>query len=579
MGLNPEIVTVIGADESSFGVDVLAQGGGESDSDYLNRLSSNAMLALDPQPAESITLQDNNKATGTKGQRTAAPGVGEAALTLPMELTGSADATNSPPAWVGNAKAAGMQVSTATRIPVTHQSATASAQRFEQGEQVFGPVNLTSGTWDDGDPSPSTSAPLNCVMYPDGETATSANAVSGLLYNLVSASPDVVLVRLAEDEERRPKSGWHIRVDKDGLGDYTVATFAEDMPVGVVVYPEVDGSGNSSLLWTWVAQGTFPQWTGLGAGIVGQKSGAFGGISSTPASVGTLLRPDSLQTLQLIVDNSNWTGADPDVNDQIVREDDPSNRTAAGQVIAFDADTPDGSHDTITVKDFWGTWAEDGIVKVVSTGSSTDLTQDAVQVRTPSRTFYTSVDGRRVGVVGARCQLSIEASAGEAATITFEAQGSPGPVPAMITQPTAAAASEIPPRWQNGVSVLNGHRLRTESMSMALNNELVSIPDANSPNGVAGTALRSRAPTVTLTLETSGTITKQGDFESAMRNANWWTAGQAFISDDGTRRIAIAFSKLQVQDTSQGGDSTMQHTTTFRVNEIQGDDDLFILVF
>lgn len=593
MGLSRRKQIVIGADEAAFGVDALS-------GLTTTQLSEASMLAINPQPSESATLIERPAATGTKGSRPTGVGRGQNGLSFAMEMTGSADPTNTPPSWLGNAKSAGMQSAAALRIPSAHQGSSPTLQRFMQGELVYGPT-VCEGSWEDAewgsggsgasDPNPSPSSPMSCVLYPDGSTVNDADAVTGQLYDVISAVEDYCLIRLDDGVDTMPKAGWHLRVDTTGSGAYVYTQLTApttpansddngDMPVALCVYPDLQSGSANTNLYCYKYQGHFPQVPGSLNALVGQKSGAYGNIVTLPASAGTLLRPDSEQTIEVQVDGSSWTA--PSVNDEIVRRDDPSNVEGGARVIAVATDSPSSGTDTLTLQDYWGTFLSNGgngKVYVPSSTEEADITADAVQVRTPSRSFYTVIDGRRFSLVGARTQMTISATSGEAGQIQFDAQGTQGSAPAMITMPSLDAGTDIPPRWQSGVAVFDGHKLRTESMSLALNNTLAEVPDANSPDGVAGVSLTARDPQLDFVVETAGALAKQGDWEAALRSGDWRVAGFAFINSAGTRRVAVTCPRLQIESATPQGEDTLQHAVSAKCREIQGDDELFILVF
>ncbi|MCA8944585.1 MAG: hypothetical protein KDB80_18645, partial [Planctomycetes bacterium] len=309
MGLSKKKALVIVQDETAFGVNALAQGSGESDSDYTARLSANSVLAIDPQPEETVNITERRQATGTKGQRPQPVGAGSGGLTFTTDLTGAADPTNSPPGWTRLLKPAGMQVSAATRIPTVHQGGSPTLQRFMQGELIYG-LGAVDAQWEDaqwtgsgsahGDPAPSLpSDTLDVVFYPESGTVNDAEAITGQLYALHSSVSDVIVVRIDDGIDTFPKSGWHVRVDTDGLGDYAYNQLTADLPVAVCVYPDLQTGGANTNLYCHVYQGTFPPLPGSFVALVGQKSGAYGNTVTTPVSVGTLVRPDSEQQITL----------------------------------------------------------------------------------------------------------------------------------------------------------------------------------------------------------------------------------------------------------------------------------------
>jgi hypothetical protein len=267
---------------------------------------------------------------------------------------------------------------------------------------------------------------------------------------------------------------WAGQTLDDGLGG--TATLA--IPVG-----------SSGRVYYRGAAGGFPGDTTIAT----PTSGTITLTSTTPVVGGFQYTPDSTPTALITLTSGVWGGTGtPPVLGELVTNGVSGDQAARGVVVAT-------SGTQLEVQPILPHPFENGDTVTGLTGGGTNTVAVAGQVllRVPSLTIQDNIDGWYRRGTGCRGNMTLALEAGKVGRLNIEMQGqlsAHGDTP-LLTGVSTVSPSLLP-RWQSAVSNIDGLEIPRSRWSLNLGNQVALLTDAHGANGVRGSSITARQPTL-----------------------------------------------------------------------------------
>lgn len=212
--------------------------------------------------------------------------------------------------------------------------------------------------------------------------------------------------------------------------------------------------------------------------------------------------------------------------------------------------------------------------------TSTNTVAGAGQVlnRVPSMTLKANVGRHSLTGVGMRGNMTLALEAGKIPLANYEFSGSYSS--SASEAPLAGVATVSPSsiaRWQSAIVNVDGFEIPVSVASLSLGNTVSLLPDAHGTNGVRGSAITARQPTLTCNFQRvdNGVY----NFDSRIRNATTIS----FYTQWGTQaglRNAIWLPRCQLYSISDGdAEGTLTAEVTLRPKRRtgSGDDEIYLM--
>lgn len=286
--------------------------------------------------------------------------------------------------------------------------------------------------------------------------------------------------------------------------------------------------------------------------VQGVSGSGFTIASATPAGTCWAYRPDSQATANVALTAAGWTGTAPNVGD-VVTNNLNGVDAARGVVVSIFP----GVTTTLEIQPILpgrAFLAGETVAGTAAgrTGTNTVAAGGQTLARVPSLTMKAHIGGHAITGVGMRGNMTINFEAGKIPLAEWSFEGSRSSTAS--EQPlggiTTVSASSIA-RWQSATANLDGFEIPLANASLTLGNTVSLLADAHGAQGVRGSTITAREPSLTLdpdrvsegvynyiTRMQNGTpvsvFTMWGS-TVGLRQALWIPRGQIYQQGDGDR--------------------------------------------
>ena len=251
----------------------------------------------------------------------------------------------------------------------------------------------------------------------------------------------------------------------------------------------------------------------------------------------------------------------------------------AGNEVIGQAIVKEINGDVLTVDFAWGTVVANGIVRNSTNSAEDDVAAvpNLTSVSAPTITVGSIRDALSRQIQFGRANVQMQADAGAGGRWTFNVQGQGVDWENAPNLSPAPAINTSPQRMVDKSVAIDGVFLPVKSVSFDLGAQIVTIQDANAPNGERGGEITDRAASVTVEVEQTNLATL--NWQTLRDTATTVNLGIAIQGEAGNR-IGIAAPDAQISEISDGDvDGIATHQITFQLRrwaEGSGDDEFVI---
>jgi hypothetical protein len=308
--------------------------------------------------------------------------------------------------------------------------------------------------------------------------------------------------------------------------------------------------------------------------IQGVASSGFTIASATPAGTCYAYRPDSTPTAIVLLPGA-WTGNAPIAGDLVTNNLNGAN-AARGIVVTIGAGFVE-IQPILPGRAFLATETIQGTA-VGRTGTNTVDTGGQVLQRVPSLAMKGNIGGHAITGVGMRGNLTVNLEAGKIGIASWDFQGSRSATASEppLTGVTTVTSSGLP-RWQSATASIDGFEVPLSTLNLSMGNTVSLLADAHGSQGVRGSAITSRQPTVTANYDAVDNSVY--NFDTRLANATTASVFTMWGTTVGLR-VALWIPRGQIYSRADGdreGTLTADLTIRPKRRTANGDDEVYLM--